>query len=208
MASVWVLPTIAGVIGVLVTGVTTFVVIRLNKSSTKIDIAPNASFIDLGSRNMFTNGYTFGLIKREIPRKNKTTLIEFYPLDYEQGENKPRPEMQSIIVGNEYIKRFAAGEYAPRPIVKLMPRSRADLPEKMRNTDEGDWMTKEGQKAWIIKTFGESITAGDEAIHEAMRSFARGNITRAALSQVKEENAEFRKLFLSEQKNEGENKKQ
>ena len=208
MANVWILPTIATIMGLGLVGLTTYIGIRINKGVQKIDISPNAPFIDASTRRQFTNGYSFGLVKRQLPRKNDTVLVEFYPLDMEQGENKPRPELQSVVVAKQFIKSFARGELSQsREVIKISPRTKADLPEKMRDELEGDWATRAGQLAHIEKTFSQAIVAGDEAIHEAMRTFARGNIARATLAQIKDENAEFRKLFLQNEKQQEEVKK-
>ena len=171
------------------------VYIKLNKSIQKIEVTPNQPIIVNWARTQFTNGYFLGILKKQIPRKNKTTLFEFYAFDVEQGENIPRPTIQSVVVGDKYIKRSSSGKPSSyREIIQLVGRNPDDLPEEMRDTLEGEWLTKEGQKAWILSTFGKQIQSGDEAIAEAMNDYARGNIAKGTLATLKEENAQIRKI--------------
>lgn len=146
-------------------------------------------------RTHFTDGYAYGLVKTQLPRKNGTTYIEYIPLDYEQGENKKLPKMQSLIVKNEFIKRLSMGDPSSRrQIMKFVPRSPADLPEAIRDTEEGRWMTKAGQLAHIQKIFGKAIISGDEAIADAMSDYARGQISKNVLQQIKEVNQKYREM--------------
>lgn len=197
MTSVWLLPVIVICFGFLsVVGMVIFGV-WINRQTKKIDVRANAPLIDSSSRRQFTGGYSLGLIKNETPRKNGTVLMEFYPIDSEQGEDQPRPELQSVVVAKQFVKRFARGEYSSRrEAVRLISRNPADLPEKMRGTIEGTWETKEGQLAYLERVFGKSIPAGDEAIHEQVLGWSRGNISRATMAQIKEETMEFRKSLL------------
>ncbi len=196
MASVWILPIFTIFFGLIFVAITFVVVYKLNKAGMKIDVSQNAPIIDVTTRRQFTEGYSMGIVKSELPRKNGTILFEFYPLDNKQGENEPKPELQSVVIAKEMVKRLARGENSSRrEIIKILARNPTDIPEKMRVTDEGDWMKKEGQLAHLTKTFGLAIPAGDEAIADAMNEFARGNIVRATMAKMREENAEMRKLF-------------
>jgi hypothetical protein len=58
----------------------------------------------------------------------------------------------------------------------------------MRNTKEGDDMSKEGQKAFLETTMGTYIRNGDEAIQEAVSGMSRTGMTKSALAQIKEIN--------------------
>lgn len=198
MAGVWLLPTLVIIFGTIFTIVAIFIAVRLNHSTQKIDVTPNAPLIDCSMRRQFTDGYSMGIIKKEIPRKNGCVYVEFYPFDHEQGEDKPRPAVQSLVVAKQFIKRLSRGDLSSRrEIVKILSRDPSDIPEKMRGTDEGKWITKEGQLAHLEKTFGKAIPAGDEAIYEQMINWSRGNISRATMAQIREENQELRKLFIS-----------
>lgn len=195
---VWILPALVIIFGVIALVTTIIIAFYINKKTAKLDVTPNAPIIDVSSRRQFTEGYSFGIVKQEIPRKNGTVLIEFYPLDMEQGEDKPRPAVQSLVVAKEYLKRFSRGENSSRrEYIKVIARDPSDLPEKLRGTTEGDWQTKEGQLAHLQKVFGKAIPAGDEAIFEQMMTWSRGNISRATMAQIREENQELRKLFIN-----------
>lgn len=190
-----ILEIILSILGILI--ITGYVIlkIKLSKHIDKIDVSANMPLCENMCRRAFTNGYYLGVIKSQLPRKNGTSLIEFYPIDVEQGESVPRPNVQSIIVKNEFIKRFPRGELSSyREVVKLIGRNPADMPERMRKTEEGDWMAKEGQKAWILSTFGKAISAGDEAIAESMKEYARGNIAKNTLAEIKEVNKKSREM--------------
>lgn len=203
MASGWVLPTVVGIIMLALVVFVIIIMVYLNRLTARINVMPNMPIIDVTMRKQFTEGYSLGLVKSQLPRKNGTILFEFYPLDAEQGDDErgnplPRPSIQSVVVAKQYVKRLARGDGAARrEVIKVLSRDPTDIPVTMRETDEGEWLKKEGQKGWLEKTFGTMIPQGDEAIHEVMRSYARGNLSRAALAQIKEENAQLRKLLTN-----------
>ena len=181
--------------------------IKMNKSIQKIEVTPNMPIVINWARRQFTEGYFIGVLKSQIKRKNGTSLIEFYAIDVEQGENIPRPNVQSVIVADEFIKRSSKGDPSSRrEIMHLVGRSKADLPEHMRDTLEGEWMSMESQKAWLESTFGTAITSGDEAIAEAMKGYARGNLAKDVLARLREENAQSRKLMAMQRQPEEEKK--
>lgn len=189
---------IATIFGLFVFIGTLIVIIKLQKKISKKEILPNQPLVENLSRTEFTDGYYCGVLLKNEPRKNGTRFIEFFPLDSEQGEHKPIPKVQSLIVRKEFIKTLPMGEPSSRrQIIKLIGRSPTDMPEQMRDSEEGKWMTKNGQKAWLESTFGKGIQAGDEAIAEAMKDYARGKLPKATLQAIKESNAEFRKIQQS-----------
>lgn len=178
---------LAFIFGIIIIVATVIIVIKTRKKLSKLDVTPNLPFVENPSRQEFTEGYYSGILKAQTPCKNGCDRIEYIPIDIEQGENKERPNVQCVIVKKEFIKRFSRGELSSRrEIVKLIGRLPTDIPERLRETEEGKWLVKEGQKAWIISTFKEGIIAGDEAIAEAMTAYARGEITKATLAQLKE----------------------
>lgn len=208
MAGVWLLPILIflGLFGL--SCMVVFILIWLLREGRKITIQPNASIIHCHTRKQFTNGYVEGLIKTQLLRKNGLTFFEFYPTDSEQGEGIPLPELQSFVADENMVRRFPKGELSSnREIVKILPRSPADIPKNMRDTDEGKWMTKEGQLAHLQTTFGKAIPAGDEAINEQMNDWARGEISRGTMAQIKEENAQARKLYTPKQEDSPQNTK-
>jgi len=186
------------ILGIIIT--TGYVIIRivLTKKTVKVDVTPNMPLIENPCRQKFTDGYYLGVLKSQLPRKNGCTLIEFYPLDDEQGEYKPKPQVQSLIVKNEFIKRFSRGEpSARREIIMLIGRDPSDYPKKMRDTKR-KWMEKEGQLAFLQSTFKKSISAGDEAIVEMMSDFARGQMTKAQIQRYKEIAKMYQEMKLTE----------
>lgn len=162
--------------------------IKSSKSIKSIDVTANQPIVENDYRSEFTEGYVRGVVKSKVLCKNGCFRIEFFPIDVEQGEEVPRPHLQTFIVKKELAKSFSIGELSShRSIIKTIPRDPSKIPEKMRDTSEGKWATKEGQLAYIRSTFGKAIPAGDEAIVEAMKDYARGGISRAALAKIKEE---------------------
>jgi len=163
---------------------------KSNKSGGVIKVQPNLPIIENDCRSHFTNGYTMGLLTSVIPRKNGCSLVEFFPLDINQGKEQINPEIQSVIVKNECIKPFARGELSPRrERIKLIGRSNKDIPEKMRTTEEGKWENEQSQKAHLEQVFGKVIPAGDQAIASLMADWSRGagKIAENIIEQKKEE---------------------
>lgn len=191
----WVLPTITIILGIIVFVVVIIIRIKTSQSVAKMDVRENAPFVEVGSRRRFTKGYSRGVLKSQTPCKNGCTRFEFYPTDFEQGENKKRPPVMPVIVKDEMIKRLATGdESSYREIIKFVDRFPTDQPEKMRDTVEGMQMTKEGQKRFLEETFGKWIKAGDEALHEAILTHSRVGMTKQTLATLKEENEALRKM--------------
>lgn len=162
------------------------------KYTEQVKVRPDATIIRITARKQFTNGYVEGLVKSDILCKNNCYRIEFYPIDAEQGEGIAKPKLQTVIIHKDMLKRYSKGEDSSRrEIITDLPRTLYDLPEKMRETKQGQDLSVEGQLGHIIKTFGKAISQGDEAIAEAQTEYARGQITRNALSAMKEKNAEL-----------------
>ena len=182
--------------------ITTIVSVKSTKAEAKINVRPNAPLLLIRAERIkpHTEDYSWGIIKSQLKRKNKTTLIEFYPTDVEQGEFVPRPDVKSFVVRNEFIKRSAEGEgSARRQIITILPRDRTDLSKDIRSTVEGTELTKEGQLAFIESTISKMIPAGDEAIGEALTKYARGNVRKAVLQEMDNENKKIRSLIPPQQ---------
>lgn len=196
MTTAWILPTITGIIGTLVTAGVVIIYIKLNQNIKKQDIDPNMPLIDATARRQFTDGFTMGQTKSIKENKNGTCTIEFFPLDIEQGANKPLPGVKKVVVNKRFIDFYALGESSMRrQIIKILPRGKIDLPQKMRDTLEGDYQTQKGQLAFLEDVMAKSIIPnGDESIHEMMRRFNRGNISKTTMATMMEENAQFRKM--------------
>jgi hypothetical protein len=193
---VWILPIFAIIFGFILIGITTWISIRMNKVTSKIEIVPNASIIDMTARRQFTEGYCLGLVKREKLCKNGTTRFEVYPLDIEQGEGKPKPNLQIFVVAKEFIKHIPKEGGSKREKIIIEPRLITDLPESMRDTIKGQWLAKEGQLAHIERLGVQQIIAGDEALEELLQVTNRTGIAKGTLAQFREENNAIRKALF------------
>jgi len=162
--------------------------IKLSKSIEKMDISANAPLVENDYRKEFTQGYTLGVLRSKRTCKNGCSRIEFYPIDVEQGEFIPRPEVQSFIVKEEFIKPFSKGELSDyRERMKTITRNPLLIPSKLKDTTEGKWATKEGQLGWLMSEFGKTVPAGDEAISELIKEQgARGEMSKAEIARLRE----------------------
>ena len=88
----------------------------LNKSLRKIDVNPNAPKIEIHSRTIraFTDQYYSGIVKTQVERKNGTTFFEFYPDYVEQTDINPRPEVESFVINDAFIKRMLEDQEFPK----------------------------------------------------------------------------------------------
>jgi len=192
----YILPVFSVIFGVILVGITTFVSIKINKGTSKIDISPNAPIIDMTARRQFTEGYKHGFVKSERLCKNGTIRFEVYPYDIEQGENKPKPNLQRFIVAKEFVKRLPREAGSKREEVLILPRTISDLPEAMRDTEKGKWLSKQGQLAHLERLGTQQIVAGDEAVEELLRSSNRTGIAKGTLAQFIEENNILRRAMF------------
>lgn len=207
MASVWLLPTLVSVIGGILVAVAIFVIIRMNTLASRVDIIPNAPLIDSTLKREFTNGYCLGVVKTITPCRNGTIRFEFFPLDSMQGENIPRPEMQTIIVGREFMIPMARGEgSARREMIKILSRNPADIPKNLRQTDEAKSINAESILAHMERNFGKTITVGDEATNKMLENISRVGLTNAYVARVEELLKKYRTLEAPTEKKEEEKK--
>lgn len=184
------------ILGIIILIITIIVMVRNAKKIERQEVPPNAPFIDVSTRREFTNGYTFGLIKEIIPCRNKTSRISFYPLDSEQGEDKPLPSVQTLIVGEKYLKPFAQGENSSRRVIlKVLPRTKMDIPYKMREELEGKWMHKEGIKAFIQDSMEIGTKNLMDAFKEYMKDWAGGQLTKKEYQKQREKFNELMKIY-------------
>ncbi len=188
-------------IAVILTPIIILIAVLINRNMQRIDVEPNSPIIDTTTRTQFTDGYSLGIVKNQVPNKNGTTRIEMYPFDWVQGWNKVRPKLQRLIVGNGFLQRYARGDRsAYRERIDIAPRSKIDLPEKMRETDIGKDLTVKGQLAHVVKTVGARfITGGDQAIRNLLSITGnRGEMSSDAIAQLKQENSKFKETFKFE----------
>jgi hypothetical protein len=174
--------------------------IKNSKNIEKVDLLPNYAFILNPCRRQFTNGSGFGGWMEERINKDGTTTVKFLPLDNTQGKNEKQLPPQDVVVANENINRIPKGKLCNREVIILVGRSRTDYPEEIRDTPIGEFMTVKGQQAFLEKTFGKMIPAGDEAIAGEMPEFARGQIPTNLLSQLKEYNKQALDMAIQEKK--------
>lgn len=167
-----------------------------NKKLKKIDVTPNAPFVINPCRKKFTDGYGIGRLKSKRENKNGTTLVEYYPIDIEESDFSKMPGLKKVVVLTKDIQ-LDMDFSNKRSIVWLNSRDPSKYPKSMQDSLLGKWATVQGQKAFLLDAFGHGvITAGDEAVTEAMKGFARGGIPRSTLEQIKEENKIARKMKL------------
>jgi len=185
----YILAPLVAVVGII------YLVYKYKQSSVSepSEAEPNAPIVENNYRKEFTHGYSLGHLKNIILRRNGCNFVEYFPMDVKQGEHVKRPPVQAVICREEFTK------YAPRGLIsgereriKLLTRDPSKIPEIMRDTDEAKWEQVEGQKAFLVSTFKNMIPAGDEALEEALKHYARGNMPkqiqaeqRAVVSQIK-----------------------
>lgn len=190
------LQIIVGILVLIAIAIFTIVRVKMSHHISRYDVTANMPLVSNPARTQFTDGYASGTLKRIKSNKNGTFLVEYYPDDIEQGEDIPRPPMQGVIVRKDFAIRLARGDYGDRrERIILVGRSPADYPDKLRDTSEGEWMTRKGQLAFLKSTFGKAIPSGDEALAEAMKSYSRVGIGKNALAEIKEANAQYRKMM-------------
>jgi len=162
--------------------------VKTNKSIAKIDVTANMPIVENDYRSEFTGGYTLGVVKAIRQNKNGTKLVEFYPIDIEQGENIKRPHLQAVVVKDEYFKPFSPGELSDRRNrIKLITKEMHKIPEKLRDSTEGKWATKEGSLG-LMKSEITTITKNTmENMHDLSRDLHFGGLSAEAISRAKEE---------------------
>jgi len=186
---------ILSIIGTIATVVYIIIKVKTNKDVQKLDVTANQPLCFNMPRRAFTEGYNLGVVKSQLPRKNGTTLFEFYPIDVEQGESVPRPHLQSVVVKNEYIKSLGRGETGSRrELIFLTGRNPLDYPEKMRDTTEGKWMTKEGQLGFMKSLLGDAIPNSSEAMTAIMKEFHGGEMSATEFAKIKQTAQKYREM--------------
>ena len=181
------LQIILGISGFLI--VVGYLVYQLiSKNPEKNVIVPiNAPKIYFFSRTKFTDGYWEGSVIKERKNKNGTTLFEFAPGDVEQGEEVKMAEIQKIPISEESIIRNSQGDLsARRQTIFIIGRDKLELPRKMQETLLGDYISIDGQRAFMKKVLGEMVPNGDKAIEELMTHYSRGHPGSNIIGQYEE----------------------
>jgi len=168
---------------------------------------PNAPLVENNYRRQFTGGYSLGHLKEMKLRKNGCYYISYFPLDKKQGKHVKSPPVQELIVKKEYVVALPRGFRSDeRERITLVPRNPADIPEFMRDSLEAKWESVEGQKAHIVAVFGNMVSAGDEAVIESMKDYARGGLPKEIQAQFKAELNNFKKMLLAKDSEKEESK--
>jgi len=171
----------------------------MTTTSQKYPVKPNmAQLIILSkSRIAFADGYSKGQIKTDLFRKNGNTYFEFYPEDVEQGDFSPRPEFKNFVCNENFVKRTPSGSWSGRRNqVIILPRHKLDLPDELRGDNHlTDWISVEGQKAFIKSALGSLVSVGDEAMMGILSDFSRIGMSKSELEKIRADVENYKKMF-------------
>jgi hypothetical protein len=199
MISVW---WVVGVIffWIIVIAIKIIFDIKTNNQTRLIDITPNAPKIDMTYRRQFTDGYTSGLVKTQRQNKNGTTYFEVYPDDGKQGKDIPLPPLQSFVVAERFIIRYAEGEKSSRRNkISILPRSKLDMPEKERKTLESNYLNTLSAKAFIEENIGMEVENTFKVIKKIHEERAGGELSNEHLALAREQQNQIRETFQAPQ---------
>lgn len=194
----WLLPLVIGIILFFFTLGVVGISIYIVREGKRVKVEPNAPIIDTTMRKEFLDGHSLGIVKIMRQNKNGTKYIELYPLDKRQGIGEEMPKLYPLVVSDEMLDIQPRGDQSDyRERIKVLPRSNADLPKKMRLNDldlEAKNDVEKGQVAHLTKILKPTlITHGDEAIVKMLKTLTRTGISAETVTQLMEENAQFRK---------------
>lgn len=169
---------------------------------------PNMPFIEINSEiRKAIIGYGRGIVEEQIPKPNGTWYFKILPDDVLQGEEVKRPDFKELIVGKDYVKRYAEGEaYPRRQLIEILPLNRLDLPERMRGSNKGDILEEEGENAFIKQLMGTAMSNNREAIVETFKEYAMGEISKTDQRRLKELSQKEKQILGIDEKS-GEEKK-
>jgi len=183
----------------IVTPIFIIIVLKFNKSIEKILVTPNMPIVENDYRKEFTEGYTLGILKKIKQNKNGTKLIEFYPIDVEQGENIKYPYVQAVVVKDEYFKPFSNGELSTRRNrIKLITRNLSQIPEKLIDETEGKWLLKEGYLGHVCHLDGNLVKKAAETLQAQSKAISTVGLSPAIVEQAKEEYKKIREIVQPE----------
>ena len=183
-----VIPILVGVFGVIAFVIFIIYNAYLNSKDKKFVTRPNMPFIEFESElRKSIIGYGRGVVESQISKPNNTVLFKIYPDDVLQGEDVKRPDFKEIIIHKSYIKRYAEGEkYPKRQAIVILPFDRSDLPESQIDTLKGKYLEEEGQNAFAKQLVGVAFKNNREAIIEAMKEYAFGEISKVDQKRLKD----------------------
>jgi len=194
-SSVWVLPLLFFLLLFFVAlPLIIIVAIAMRKKISKMDVPENASFIEINdARSPHCGGYKRGIVKEQVPCKNGCTRFRFYPTDYEQGDYKPIPPIQTIICKNEYIERSKKSQ---REIIRLINM----IPEGDIETSDGRKSIEDSMKSYARMLNTSVVTKSMKALADQITMYATPYFDRKALNKLKEEMDALRKRDIEEKK--------
>ena len=170
------------------------------KKKGKRRVAPNPPLFENKARMQFTNGYASGEIVSQKRAKNGCTLIEFYPIGVEHGEYVPKPDIQSVVVLNECLDRYAKGDIeGKRELIIAYGRSPSDYPERYRETLEGKGALGKVESAHIKATYGKWIDNILKTLSLHMKEHAGGLISANTLMEIKSGMENLKVMMLANQ---------
>lgn len=198
-------PIIGGFITIAIITIGIIITIKLTETAKRIDIPPNAPLIEImdTSKLSFTDGYGSGIVKTKRLNSNTTYFIEFYPTDVSHGELSPKPGLKSFVI-NAGLMRESYDSSSRRTKIYILSRHIKNHPRALQGTKVSEEMGKEGQLEHIRTIVGDWVTAGDDALLEAMKEYSRSGITRYALESMKQRLEELEKKAIATQSKEEE----
>jgi len=172
-------------------------------TSQKFPARPNMPQLTIlsKSRIAFTEGYSKGQVKTDLFRKNGNTYFEFYPEDVEQGDFNPRPDLKNFVCNENFVKRIPSGGWSGRRNqIIILPRHKFDLPDELKGDNHlTNWVSVEGQKAFLKSALGSLVSVGDQATMEILSDFSRIGMSVAERNRILSDIENFKKFIATNQ---------
>jgi len=185
------------ILSIIAIPILVIITIIITKKKEIIEVEPNQPQITIfPDRKQFTDGYTHGILKRIKLNKNNTYLIEFYSDDVLEGGIEQNPELKSFIVHKDYIKEFGTEFSDRRRQIWILPRYNHLLPESLRGTETGNFISKETMKAYLKKIYEVAPKNTEEALRSLMVDYAGGNLSAKKQEEQKMEINKLKEILL------------
>lgn len=196
---------ILSIIGIIFLIITIVWGIVHNKTAKPIDLPMNYDIVLNFPRSKLTGGHYLGGLKKKREGRNGTTLIEFYPLDIEQGELAPKPIIYKLRIKNENMRWIKGRE---RTLLMITSKDKIDYPKEMRDSLETKYMSTEGLKSYVVDVWGEGFKEMYRTLTQLMIEYGGGEITSHTLNKLKEDREKIADFlnFMEEKKKSEENK--
>ena len=70
------------------------------------------------------------------------------------------------------------------------------MPDELRGDNHlTDWISVEGQKAFIKSALGSLVSVGDEALMEILSNFSRIGMSKSELEKIRADVENYKKMF-------------